>query len=126
LAKIINRRRNLMDRKKSILSGVLIGFVNGIFGSGGGTVCVYMLEKNGMEAHKSHASTVLIILCVSIVSAIIYFFKANILWKNVLFASAGGVIGAGCGALLLCKIPEKWLHYIFGAVMVITAWRMFR
>lgn len=126
MAKIITEKELFyVNSKKSVLSGIIIGFVNGIFGSGGGTVCVYMLEKNGIEPHKSHASAVLIILCVSIVSAAIYFFKAHVDFKSIALASSGGIIGGAAGAFLLNKISDKWLHIIFGAVMILTAWRMF-
>ncbi|MBD9220508.1 MAG: sulfite exporter TauE/SafE family protein [Clostridiales bacterium] len=75
--------------RKTILIGIITGFANGLFGSGGGTVVVPCMEKYlGIDAHKSHATAIAVILPLSVLSAVIYFFKANIPWLETAVVSA--------------------------------------
>lgn len=114
-----------MNRAKTIIFGIIIGLTNGIFGSGGGVSAVYMFEKYArLDARKSHATAVAVILPVSVVSAVIYLFKADILIKSILLASVGGVIGSILGAFLLNKVSNNIIHKIFGIFMIISAVRM--
>lgn len=76
------------------------------------------------EEHKAHATAIAIILPLSIVSIFIYFKDVNVDLKTVLAISLGGVLGGFLGAKYLKKIPSKWLHRIFGAFMIIAAWRL--
>ena len=114
-----------MNKAKTIIFGIIIGLTNGIFGSGGGVSAVYMFEKYAhLDAKKSHATAVAVILPVSVVSAAIYLFKADILLKSILLASAGGVTGSILGAFLLNKVSDNIIHKIFGFFMIISAVRM--
>ena len=115
----------VMNRLKVCIFGSIIGFINGIFGSGGGVAAVYFLEKYaGIEAKKSHATAVALILPISVVSAVIYLFKADIMVKSVLITSAGGIIGGIAGAFLLGKVSNNIIHKTFGIFMIISAVRM--
>lgn len=114
------------SKKKTALIGVVTGIANGLFGSGGGTVVVPCMEKYlDIDAHKSHATAIAIILPLSVLSAIIYVFKADVPWIETAVVSAGGVVGGFVGARLLNKISGRWLHIIFGAAMLAAAVRMF-
>lgn len=111
---------------KTALIGVVTGLANGLFGSGGGTVVVPCMEKYlDINVHKSHATAIAIILPLSVLSAIIYVFKADVPWLETAVVSAGGVVGGFVGARLLNKISGRWLHIIFGAAMLAAAVRMF-
>lgn len=115
----------LKKYKKSVFIGLITGFANGLFGSGGGTIVVPCLQKiMGIETHKSHATAIAIILPLSILSAFIYLGKFEILWNEVLFVSIGGIAGGYVGAKMLNKISGKWLHRIFGICMIAAAMRM--
>ena len=116
-----------MERKqKTIFIGLITGLANGLFGSGGGTVVVPCMEKYlDIDAHKSHATAIALILPLSALSAIIYLFKADIPWIETIAVSVGGIIGGFIGAKLLNKISGRWLHIIFGAAMLMAAVRMF-
>lgn len=110
---------------KSGLIGIITGFANGLFGSGGGTIVVPCMERIlKIDEHKAHATAIAIILPLSILSAVIYLWNTEILWKTALFASGGGVVGGFLGAKLLNKVSGKWLHRIFGAFMIAAAVRM--
>ena len=109
---------------KASTIGVLTGFANGLFGSGGGTIVVPAMERFlGVKTHKAHATAVAIILPLSILSAFLYA-KGGLDIKTVLLVSAGGVVGGFIGAKLLSKFSSKWLHKIFGLFMIAAAVRM--
>lgn len=109
----------------SSIIGIITGFANGLFGSGGGTIVVPAMERFlKIEEHKAHATAIAIILPLSVLSAFIYLKNGSIEWKIVLFVSIGGMIGGYIGAKFLNKIPSKWLHRIFGGFMIVAAVRM--
>ena len=110
---------------KNRLFGFAIGFINGVFGSGGGVAAVWFMEKFlNIEAKKSHATAVCVILPVSIVSAGIYFLKADIVLKDIFIVCVGGALGGIIGAKVLNRIPSLWLHRGFGVFLIITSIRM--
>lgn len=110
---------------KTILIGAITGFVNGLFGSGGGTIVVPCMERFlNVEEHKAHATAIAIILPLSLLSIAFYVWKTDVLWSVALYASLGGVIGGFIGAKLLNKLSGVWLHRIFGVFMIVAAIRM--
>ena len=57
----------------SVLLGVLIGFVNGLFGAGGGMLVVPVLTfLLGLNTKRAHATAILIILPLCAVSGVVY------------------------------------------------------
>ncbi len=114
-----------MKRKREILIGLAAGFLNGLFGAGGGSVVVPALEKFlKMPSKKSHGTAVGIILFMSTVSALIYILRGQFnvgIWIPV---TIGGFIGGFVGGAVLGKIPGRWLKIIFGTVISITAIKM--
>lgn len=111
---------------KSAVIGLITGFLSGLFGAGGGTILVPSLEKGmGLEVHKAHATTIAIILPITILSAFIYLRQTTeINWSILLYVSIGGVIGGYLGAKYLNKISGKTLHKLFGIFMIVAAIRM--
>lgn len=110
---------------KKVAIGLVTGMVNGLFGSGGGTIAVPAFQRIlGLEPHKSHATVITLILPLSILSAFIYCQKVDVQWISVLWVSVGGIVGGYIGAAILKKISTKWLHRIFGAFMIAAAVRM--
>lgn len=105
--------------------GLATGLINGLFGSGGGTLVVPALVfLLGIEDYKAHATAISIILPLSIISSYIYF-KNNIIRFDIgLSIILGGVIGSILGAKLLNKVPIPILRKIFGSVIIYTAIRM--
>ncbi|MFA7411677.1 MAG: sulfite exporter TauE/SafE family protein [Tissierellaceae bacterium] len=116
-----------MDKKKIKLLaiGIGTGLINGLFGSGGGTIVVPSLVFiMGIDDYKAHATAISIILPLSIISTIIYLTKGSIPFNIVVPVTIGGVLGSYLGAKLLNKIPINILRKIFGVVIVYTAIRM--
>ena len=110
---------------KLIGIGFITGIINGLFGSGGGTIVVPALVfLVGIEDFKAHATAISIILPLSIISTIIYL-KSNVIKLDIsLMVTLGGLIGSFIGAKFLKKIPNIILRKIFGIVIIITALRM--
>ncbi|WP_353097808.1 sulfite exporter TauE/SafE family protein [Tissierella praeacuta] len=116
-----------MDKKKvKLLSiGLITGLINGLFGSGGGTIVVPALVfLLGVNDYKAHATAISIILPLSIISTIIYFANNSIPFKIALPVAIGGMVGSYIGAKTLNKIPINILRKIFGSVIIYTAIRM--
>ena len=101
------------------LSGIIIGFINGIFGGGGGMITVPVLEHFiGLNVKKSHASAIFIILPLSIVSIITYFVNGSLELSGGLFVMFGVVCGGVIGSVLLKKLKSKWIAIIFAVIMI--------
>lgn len=105
--------------------GMAAGIANGLFGSGGGTIAVpAMVYLLGEEEHDAHATALLIILPLTLVSCYFYLSNNFVDWDITWKAMAGGVAGGIVGAFLLNKCPSGVLRKIFGIFMIAAAVRM--
>lgn len=114
-------------RKKwlPVIGGLLAGFLNGLFGSGGGTVIVPFLEEClGQDEHTSHATAILIILSFTVLSLFFYGRHNYLDYALAIWVSVGGVAGGLIGAKLLKKLSGSAIRKIFGAFMILAAVRM--
>lgn len=113
------------DQTVKALTGLVTGFVNGLFGSGGGTLVVPAMERFlHVQTHQAHATAIAVILPLSVLSLLIYFWQGEMAWQVALWASGGGIIGGRIGAKLLERISGIWLHRIFGLFLLAAAVRM--
>lgn len=122
-------KMKLKSNKKTvwlaILTGSSAGLINGLFGGGGGMLVVPMLSNLlHYQSKKAHATAILIILPLSIVSGILYFLFGSFDFSVGIPVIVGAVIGGGAGALLLSKMSAKWVVYIFCLIMVIAGGKM--
>lgn len=110
---------------KTALIGFIAGLVNGIFGSGGGTLLVpYLVFLMGIEDHKAHATAISIILPLSLISSFVYFKYDVVDLALTLKVAIGSVLGALCGSCLLNRFSINALRKIFGVFMILAAIRM--
>ena len=110
---------------KKCLIGSFTGFINGVFGSGGGTLLVPILNNIlKVEEHKSHSTALAIIIFLSTTSSIIYISKGTLDINLTIQAAIGSIVGGIVGAKLLSKVTGKFLRIGFGIVMIIAAFRM--
>jgi uncharacterized membrane protein YfcA len=108
-----------------LLTGVIIGFVNGFWGGGGGMICVPLLQNIiRLPEKKSHATTLLIMLPLSISSLIVYLISGNLPLLKAVQIGIGFVIGGLIGASILKKISNKWLGYVFSIIIIIGGLKM--
>jgi uncharacterized membrane protein YfcA len=117
-----------MKEKKGwlgVVLGAAAGFLNGLFGAGGGVAVVPMLEQMKIEPQKAHATSVAIIFPLSVLSTILYWFQGvPIDWNKLVWLLPFGIVGAVLGSKWLTKIPQDLLRRIFGAFVVYSGFRM--
>ena len=114
-----------MKKGKRLIYGLLAGFLNGFFGSGGGVAVVLSLEKGlQLPPKKAHATAVFVILPLCIVSIFVYSKSLALDWSLLLQASIGGVLGGFIGAKLLNRLSDRYIHKIFGVILIVAAARM--
>lgn len=107
------------------IGGIVSGFANGLFGSGGGTIIVPFLEIFlKLDPKKSHATAILIIFVFTLVSLVFYGFSGKLDFWLAIKVSSGGVIGGLLGAKFLNKLSFNSIHKIFGGFMILAAVRM--
>ena len=109
---------------KKHLMGLICGLLNGMFGSGGGVAAVPMLEGAGLEAKKSHATSVALIFVLSIATTISYLMGDRLDFGIALQYVPYGIMGAVIGAVLLKKTPNSLLRRIFGVIILVAAVRI--
>jgi hypothetical protein len=105
--------------------GLTAGLLNGLFGSGGGVVAVPLLERSKIEQRKCHATSVVLIFVLSLVSTGLYAIKDKLDYSAALSFIPAGLAGAVLGSVILKKIKNNLLRRIFGVIILISAIRMF-
>lgn len=113
----------MKNKTKNKLIGIAVGFINGLFGSGGGMIAVPALQTLEQDQHKVHAIAVGMIFPISIVSAIFYFVKGEVDF-NTLYIALAALPGGLLGSKLLYKIKTKWLGRIFYSLMIVAGIKM--
>ena len=102
-----------------IILGLVIGFINGFFGGGGGMIVVPLLcFILGLEDKKAHASAILIILPLCLIPAGIYIYPGTFDLQPTLWTGLGTIVGGVIGALLLKKLSNKFIRAIFALIMI--------
>lgn len=113
------------NAKKAVLGGFGLGFINGLFGGGGGMIAVPMLTGLlGYPQKQAHATAILVILPVCAASAVTYILHGFVDVQILIPAAAGNIVGGLLGGLLLGKLPKFWVNLVFIAVMLAAGIRM--
>ena len=99
--------------------GLFVGFVNGFLGAGGGMLLVpAIIPILNLKPKVAHATAILIILPICIVSGIIYAVKGSldfgIFWPSLIGTVVGGVLGT----FILAKLKNDIITAIFSVVMI--------
>ncbi|MEG0853549.1 MAG: TSUP family transporter [Angelakisella sp.] len=103
---------------KAALGGVAVGILNGLLGAGGGMVMVPLMEWLGVKGKKSHATSLAVIVPLSVLSAGLYWWQGWFSPSNALPYLLPGLLGAVVGGLLMGKIQVKWLKIAFGLLLL--------
>lgn len=109
------------SRVKSALvvgGSLAVGLVSGFFGGGGGMLCVPLLQFRGLDAKRAHATALLVILPLCIVSSVIYIVNGYFDGTAVLCACIGVVMGGFVGAAALNKLTGTAISVIFALLMI--------
>lgn len=119
--------KSLSVKKKIalVIAGLFIGGVNGIFGAGGGMLLVPALTLIlGLEQKRAHATAIAIILPLCLVSSIAYALNQNFDMGIVLPTVIGVTIGGIIGAVLLKKLSDGVISFMFFALMLFAGLKM--
>ena len=92
---------------KLSICGCAVGIANSVFGGGGGMLAVPLLEKTGMPSQRAHATAILVILPVSLLTFILYAIKGIYDFSVLIPTALGVTVGGFLGAKLLGKLPQK-------------------
>lgn len=112
----------MKNKLKLIAVGLAVGLCNGLFGSGGGTVAVPFMEKYAnLEPQKAHATAILVILPLCVVSIFRYRSSVQVDFKTLATVCVSGVLGSAAGALFLKKLSSNALRKIFGVLIIAAA-----
>lgn len=108
-----------------ILAGLAIGVVTGLFGAGGGMLTVPALTFIAKFDEKhSHATAIAVILPLCLISSVVYALGATFENGVVLPTVIGVTIGGVIGALLLKKMSNGAISFLFYALMLFAGLKM--
>lgn len=107
-----------------IITGLVCGAANGLFGAGGGILAVPMLERDGLETKKAHATSLAIMLPLSIISAFIYYKSGNLNIAEAMKYLPFGLAGVFLGSAIMKRISAATLKQLFALVMMYFGVRM--
>ena len=101
-----------------------VGLINSLFGAGGGMLSVPYMKKQGLDQKKSQATTLSVILPLSIVSALLYLFNGAFSLSSAIKYIPFGLAGAIAGVKITEKAQNKILKILFGLFMIWSGLRM--
>ena len=107
------------NKWKFAVTGALAGLDNGLFGSGGGMFLVPLFTHwTKLPQRKAFATSVAVILPLSLVSAGIYWFRGGLeldaAWPYLL----GGFLGGILSGRVFQKVPLTWLRRAFALLIL--------
>ncbi|MBR5479966.1 MAG: sulfite exporter TauE/SafE family protein [Clostridia bacterium] len=96
---------------KCIICGISCGIPNGFLGAGGGMILVPLFCKwLKMPQKSAFATSVAVILPMSVVSAAIYLLRYDLNFTDTLPFLAGGLIGGAISGAVFKKVPASLLR----------------
>ncbi|MBQ7912789.1 MAG: sulfite exporter TauE/SafE family protein [Clostridia bacterium] len=107
-------------RTAQISSGVLVGIANGLFGGGGGMLAVPLLQKTGLNEKQAHATAILVILPVSLLSFVLYAVRGYCDFSVLIPTAIGVVFGGFLGAKWLKQLPTKTVNILFAVLQALA------
>ena len=109
----------MKEKGKLLIIGALAGIANGLFGAGGGLVLVPLfISWCGIAEKKAFATSVAVILPLSIVSYVMFCLQGGNVWEQALPYLIGGVVGGLLSARFFKKMSSVWLHRLFGLLIL--------
>jgi uncharacterized membrane protein YfcA len=110
---------------RTIVVGLIAGFLSGLFGVGGGILIVPALVLVlGFVQRVAHGTSLAAVLPIAISSLASYATGDKVDWRVGILLAAGAVVGAVLGTHLLQRVPHDALAISFGILLVLTAVRL--
>lgn len=119
-----------MDNKgKSIIFFIfaaLVGIINGLFGGGGGMLCVPVFKKLlSLNDKSSHATAVMVMSIISIPTLIIYLLSLPFNFDAAPWVTVGALMGGIAGSFVLKKMNNRLLNFLFVLVLIASGLKCF-
>jgi len=106
--------------------GLIAGFLSGLFGVGGGILIVPALViLMHFEQKRATGTSLLAVAPISLVGMIAYLLQGSVDWRLGIPLAIGMVAGGVLGSWLLAKLPSIVVTWVFIAVMIVVAIRLF-
>ena len=83
-----------------------------------------VLKREGLETKSAHATSVAVILPLTVFSAALYLTSGKVRIGDCFAYIPAGVLGAVTGACFLKKIPDTLLRRLFGAFVIYAGIKM--
>ncbi|GAA0428785.1 sulfite exporter TauE/SafE family protein [Lentibacillus halophilus] len=104
---------------------LIVGIISGLFGIGGGSIIVpAMIFLFGLSIHTAAATSMFIILFISIISAITHIVLGHVAWAYVLLFVLGAWIGGTTGAKVNQLINSNILEWILRLLLIVVGIRL--
>ncbi|MCM8820794.1 MAG: sulfite exporter TauE/SafE family protein [Candidatus Omnitrophica bacterium] len=111
---------------QGLLTGIVAGFICGLFGMGGGSLMVPAIIYVFDIPMKQAVGTSLFVIIFSAISALINYIRHNKVYpKLAYFIVPSGILGAQVGAFLTSRLSDVLVKYIFVVVISGLGIRMF-
>ena len=109
------------------LVGFVAGAVGGALGVGGGIVLVPALTLAfGVPQAVAQGTSLATIVPTALSGAVAQGREGNVQRRAAAWMVAVGLVGAGAGALLALALPTELLARVFGAFLLVAAWRLWK
>jgi len=109
----------MSQKIRCAIAGFAAGLANGFFGAGGGALLVPLFTRLAkIDDRRAYASSVAVILPLSIVSAVVYYLKSDLDFALALPYLAGGLAGGLIGGRVFKRIPTVWLRRALAVIIV--------
>ena len=96
-----------------------IGFYDGVFGPGSGTLFIYAFAKEKLSYIKSVLLGRVGVFSTCTGAAIVYIFAGHILWYETLFLTFGGILGAQIGIRLARRVSNTAAQIILRFISIV-------
>jgi len=106
--------------------GAIGGVLSGAFGVGGGIVMVPLfIWLTGMDQRRASATSLVAIVPTAVAGSLSYLVNGQVDVLAAGLIAVGGIAGSLIGTRLLKSLPLGWLRWLFIALMVLVAIRLF-
>lgn len=110
---------------RSILLGIVAGFISGLFGVGGGIIVVPTLVLLfGLSQFKASGTSSATIVAAAATGLVAFAVNDQVDWNAALLIFIGSGTGAWFGARSITRIPERTLTTAFAVILAIAGVRM--
>ena len=116
-----NFGENVTLKVSKKLSAILlaIGFYDGVFGPGSGTLFIYAFAKEKLSYMKSVLLGRVGVFSTCSGAAIVYISAGHILWYETVFLTIGGILGAQIGIRLARRVSNKAAQIILRFITIV-------